>query len=243
MPHHARRHSDRLSGCGGHRRDGVLDSSDNCPSASNAGQDNTDGDSSGDACDSDDDNDGVADASDNCRLIANGDQADSDHDCAGDSWDLSPGGSGPGGGETPGDNPPRNLFSLPTANCARCSRFDGADGGQTETVVQEGRAECDGRWERATRPEANKRWSEAPCQAQWNEGKGTGDVRAHWRYASEQDQEGRLSQDASVARSAVAGRWPVLAACPPATALRAGPGCGAGRCRCCARRGRLRQCR
>lgn len=44
--------------------DGVGDNADNCPSISNADQLNTDGDSEGNACDSDDDNDGVADASD-----------------------------------------------------------------------------------------------------------------------------------------------------------------------------------
>ncbi|NQV89207.1 MAG: PKD domain-containing protein [Parcubacteria group bacterium] len=42
-------------------RDGVEDSQDNCPQTSNANQQNTDGDSYGDACDSDDDNDGLSD--------------------------------------------------------------------------------------------------------------------------------------------------------------------------------------
>ena len=45
-------------------RDGVPDAGDNCPAVSNSNQLNTDGDSQGDACDSDDDNDGKADASD-----------------------------------------------------------------------------------------------------------------------------------------------------------------------------------
>ena len=48
--------------------DGVLDSApDNCPTVSNSDQANTDGDSEGDACDSDDDNDGLTDNfPDNC---------------------------------------------------------------------------------------------------------------------------------------------------------------------------------
>ena len=50
--------------------DGVLDGADNCPSVANANQANNDGDSQGDACDSDDDNDGVPDASDGCPTQA-----------------------------------------------------------------------------------------------------------------------------------------------------------------------------
>jgi hypothetical protein len=41
--------------------DGIIDSEDNCPNISNAGQENFDGDSLGDICDPDDDNDGYSD--------------------------------------------------------------------------------------------------------------------------------------------------------------------------------------
>lgn len=44
--------------------DGIIDSSDNCPTVANSNQLNTDGDELGDACDTDDDGDGVPDVSD-----------------------------------------------------------------------------------------------------------------------------------------------------------------------------------
>jgi len=45
--------------------DGIADSSDNCPSISNANQLDTDSDGTGNACDSDDDNDGMPDSFEN----------------------------------------------------------------------------------------------------------------------------------------------------------------------------------
>ena len=46
--------------------DSLPDSADNCPVVANNDQLNTDGDSQGDLCDSDDDNDGVLDGTDVC---------------------------------------------------------------------------------------------------------------------------------------------------------------------------------
>lgn len=67
--------------------DGVLGVADNCPDVSNADQANRDGDSLGDACDTDNDNDSVADAVDNCLLIANPAQSNIDGDALGDACD------------------------------------------------------------------------------------------------------------------------------------------------------------
>lgn len=68
--------------------DGVADASDNCPTVANPDQANFDGDSQGDACDSDDDNDGVSDSSDVGPLNPN---SDSDGDGLSDSQETTRG--------------------------------------------------------------------------------------------------------------------------------------------------------
>ena len=68
--------------------DGVLDRSDNCPTAANPDQADQDGDSKGDACDTDRDGDTIANSSDNCPDAANADQADADSDGQGDACDA-----------------------------------------------------------------------------------------------------------------------------------------------------------
>jgi hypothetical protein len=81
----------------------------------NETQTNTDGDSQGDACDTDDDNDGVLDGPDNCDLVANPAQGNWDGDAFGDACEDSdldlyydnvdncPGFSNPGQADTDAD--------------------------------------------------------------------------------------------------------------------------------------------
>lgn len=68
--------------------DGVYDPDDNCPNVPNPGQDDADGDDTGDACTDDDDGDGVTDFLDNCPSVANDDQLDEDGDSFGDACDV-----------------------------------------------------------------------------------------------------------------------------------------------------------
>ena len=74
--------------------DGVPDSSDNCPNATNPGQADLDGDGIGDACDSDRDGDGVVNAADNCPNTSNANQADLDGDGIGNVCDADRDGDG-----------------------------------------------------------------------------------------------------------------------------------------------------
>ena len=68
--------------------DGILDTKDNCPLASNFDQIDTDGDKEGDACDIDDDNDSVPDEIDNCPKVFNPDVLNTDSDGEGDACDA-----------------------------------------------------------------------------------------------------------------------------------------------------------
>ena len=66
--------------------DNVADETDNCLGVANTGQDNLDGDSQGDACDSDDDNDNTADTAD-AFPRNNAETADTDSDGIGNNAD------------------------------------------------------------------------------------------------------------------------------------------------------------
>jgi hypothetical protein len=96
--------------------DNVADRSDNCAATANPGQQDSDADFEGDACDSDDDGDGVPDVTDNCTLAGNPTQQDSDGDGVGDVCDATPlppapGGAGAGGGDAPDTSSPDTTIT------------------------------------------------------------------------------------------------------------------------------------
>ncbi|MEM7244783.1 MAG: thrombospondin type 3 repeat-containing protein, partial [Acidobacteriota bacterium] len=70
--------------------DGIPDAQDNCPLTPNPGQADSDGDGTGDACQTDADGDGVDDATDNCPTVFNPTQDDGDSDGFGDACDACP---------------------------------------------------------------------------------------------------------------------------------------------------------
>ena len=68
--------------------DTVLDADDNCPAISNPGQEDTNNNGVGNACEAlDSDGDGVADTIDNCTDVANAAQIDTDVDGHGNACD------------------------------------------------------------------------------------------------------------------------------------------------------------
>jgi hypothetical protein len=96
--------------------DGVCDDVDNCPSDYNPGQEDGDGDGTGDACDgcgtADADLDGICDALDSCPAVYNPGQENTDGDAeGGDACDITV--TSPLDGDVTCDDPPPTITWTP----------------------------------------------------------------------------------------------------------------------------------
>ena len=122
--------------------DGVLDGADNCPRVANAGQGDTDGDGTGNACDltpnGDTDSDGVDQAVDNCPVVSNPSQIDSDGDGKGDACDPTP------VGDTDSDGVGNTTDNCPTVANTAQGDADGDGKGDACDTTPTGDVDNDG---------------------------------------------------------------------------------------------------